>query len=167
MNVPDLGPLLEVGRIDKPHGVRGEVVVSLITDRVERVAVGTTLYAGDARRPLLIESSKRHQARWIVQFEGVHSREAADELHGSMLRATPLDLGEGAAGVLWIHELIGSTVVDARDGRDIGVVESVEDNPASDLLVLAKSGALIPLRFVVDSSPGRLVVELPEGLLDP
>ncbi len=50
-------------------------------------------------------------------------------------------------------------------GGEIGVVESVEANPASDLLVLA-DGRLIPLRFVTDRAPGRLTVEVPEGLLE-
>ena len=154
--------LLEVGRIDKPHGIRGEVVVSLTTDRTERVAAGSTLTAGD--RVLVVESSKPLQHRWIVRFAGVDTREDAEALHGAVLRAEPLhDVDDD---VLWVHELIGSTVVDAGDGRELGVVESVEANPASDLLVLAGSGALIPSRFVVAHSQGRVEVDLPDGLLD-
>jgi 16S rRNA processing protein RimM len=67
---------------------------------------------------------------------------------------------------LFVHDLIGSTVVDAITGAELGVVEAVEANPASDLLVLAGSGALIPVRFVTDRAPGRLTVEVPDGLLD-
>lgn len=156
------GGLLEVGRVDKPHGVRGDVIVSLITDRTERVAPGTTLYA-DGRRVVVV-SSRPHQARWIVHFDGVDTREAADALHGAVLRAEPLTIDAG--DVLWVHQLIGSTVVDAGDGRELGVVESVEANPASDLLVLAGGGGLIPARFVVSHGDGRVVVDIPEGLLD-
>ena len=66
---------------------------------------------------------------------------------------------------LWVHELIGSVVED-QSGSELGMVESVEANPASDLLVL-DSGALIPLRFVVSSVPGeRVTVDVPDGLLD-
>src|SRR5437660_12576899 len=67
--------LLEVGRVVKPHGLRGEVIVDLVTNRVERVAAGMSLVT-DAG-PLLIEASSPHQGRWIVQFAGVGSREAA------------------------------------------------------------------------------------------
>ena len=155
--------LLEVGRVDKPHGVRGEVVVSLTTDRTERVAPGSVLRAGE--RALLITESKPHQHRWIVRFEGVETREDADALHGAILRAEPLE-SAGDDDVLWVHELIGSVVVDTRDGRELGVVEAVEANPASDLLVLAGSGALIPARFVVSHSAGRVEVDVPAGLLD-
>lgn len=159
------GGLLEVGRVDKPHGVRGEVVVSLTTDRTERVAPGSTLHTGD--RALVVSASRPHQHRWIVQFEGVYSREDADALHGAVLHAEPLaDVDDD--DVLWVHELIGSTIVDARDGTELGVVDAVEANPASDLLVVAGSGVLIPARFVVshDASQRRVVVDVPEGLLD-
>jgi 16S rRNA processing protein RimM len=152
--------LLEVGRIDKPHGLRGDVVVALITDRTERVAVGATLHTKDARA-LRVSSARPHQNRWIVQFEGVTTRNDADALHGAALYAEPIDDPD----TLWVHELIGATVVDAADGRELGQVDSVEENPASDLLVL-DSGALIPLRFVTEREAGRIVVDVPPGLLD-
>ena len=153
--------LLEVGRIDKPHGVRGDVVVALTTTETSRVDPGTRLFAGD--RQLVVLASRRHQHRWIVTFEGVHGREGAEAISGSVLSAEPLDDDDPDA--LWVHELIGSTVVE-RDGTDRGVVVAVQDNPASDLLVL-ESGALVPLRFVDGrDEDGRLVVDVPAGLFD-
>lgn len=151
--------LLEVGRVAKAHGLRGEVVVALSTDRTERLDPGTVLHSD--RGDLVVVSSRPHQHRWIVQFEGVHSREAADALHGVLLRAEPLDDPEA----LFVHELIGAAVVDV-DGNAVGTVESVEQNPASNLLVL-DGGALIPVRFVVGrDDEGTLTVDLPDGLLD-
>jgi 16S rRNA processing protein RimM len=150
--------LLEVGRIVKPHGLRGEVIVQLVTDRVERLDPGTTLESPVG--PLRVEHSRPHQNRWIVGFEGVGSRTAAEALHGVVLEAAPLD----DPGTLWIHELIGSDVYD-RAGAVLGRVTAVEANPASDLLVLG-GGGLIPLRFVVEHGPGRVVVDIPLGLLE-
>jgi 16S rRNA processing protein RimM len=77
-----------------------------------------------------------------------------------VLRAEPIDDPDE----LWVHDLIGATVVDAA-GAELGTVASVEENPAADLLVLG-GGELIPLTFVVDVAPGRVTVDLPEGLLD-
>lgn len=151
--------MLEVGRIAKPHGIRGDVIVELITNRTERVAPGTVLMAGD--RPLTIEASRPHQGRWIVTFEGVLDRNGAEALRGVPLLAEPLDDPEE----LWVHELVGASV-EAADGTVYGTVESVEANPASDLLVL-DGGGLVPLTFVVDRRPGRVVVDIPDGLLDP
>ena len=81
--------MLEVGRVAKAHGVRGELVVSLITDRLERVAPGSVLHVGDRR--MVVTASRPHQKNHIVSFEGVSSREQADELHGAVLMADPLD----------------------------------------------------------------------------
>jgi len=153
--------LLEVGRIDKPHGVRGDVVVTLTTTETSRVAPGTRLFTDD--RVLVVVASRPHQHRWIVTFDGVIGREGAEAVSGSVLRAEPLSGDDPDA--LWVHELIGSMVVE-RDGTERGLVTAVQDNPASDLLVL-ESGALIPLRFVDGrDDDGRLIVDVPAGLFE-
>jgi 16S rRNA processing protein RimM len=153
--------LLEVGRIAKPHGVRGDVIVSLITTETERVAPGTHLFAGD--RELVILASRPHQHRFIVTFDGVYGREGAEAISGVVLLAERL--ADADPDALWVHDLIGSEVVEA-DGTERGIVTAVQDNPASDLLVLA-SGALVPLRFVTGrDDSGRIVVEVPVGLFE-
>ena len=150
---------LVVGRVDRAHGLNGELVVSLTTNRHERVAPRAVLYAGE--RVLVVERSKPHLGRFIVVFEGVASRRAADELHGAELTADAIEDPEE----LWVHELVGATVVD-QHGITRGVVTEVEANPASDLLVL-DSGALVPIRFVTDFVAGeRIAVDVPEGLFD-
>jgi 16S rRNA processing protein RimM len=154
--------LLKVGRITKAHGLRGEVVVQLWTDQTQRVDPGTELTS--ARGPLTVVWSKPFgPERYIVQFEDVHDRSAADSLRGVELEAQPL---EGVDDVLWVHELVGATVRDSS-GTVLGVVASVEANPASDLMVL-ESGGLIPVRFVTahDGEAQTVEVDIPEGLLD-
>jgi 16S rRNA processing protein RimM len=150
--------LLEVGRVAKPHGLRGEVIVSLTTDRTERLTKGNVLLT--AKGPLTIVSAAKHQERWRVRFDGYDDRNAADTLHGLALHAEAIDDPDA----YFVHELIGCEVVD-RDGTTIGEVVSVEANAAHDMLVLGDD-TLIPLVFVVARKPGILVVELPEGLLD-
>jgi 16S rRNA processing protein RimM len=157
--------LLEIGHVVRPHGLRGEVVVQLVTTVEERLSVGSTLdWQG---RSLVVQSAQvlpgkqgPKGAFWLVHFGGVDSREAAEDLAGAQLRAEPLLGAEG----LWVHELIGCHVVDCS-GTARGVVSSVEANPASDLLVL-DTGSLVPLRFVVAAEPGRLTVDVPAGLFE-
>jgi 16S rRNA processing protein RimM len=152
--------LLEVGRIIKPHGIRGEVIVDLVTNRPEeRLAPGSVLSSdvGD----LEVMQSTPHQNRWIVAFAGVADRNRAEELRGTVLRA---DAIEGEDDTLWVHELIGAVVYDVN-GLFYGRVMEVEANPASDLLVLPQG--LIPLAFVVTQQPGRVVIDPPEGLIEP
>lgn len=151
--------MLDVGRVVKPHGLRGEVIVELFTNRTERLATGMVLATPDGGT-LTVERSSPHQGRWIVSFAGVAGHDAAEALRGTVLQAEPIDDPDE----LWVHELIGAEVVGV-DGRAYGRVDAVEANPAGDLLVL-EDGGLVPLRFVVDRQPGRLVIDPPEGLLD-
>jgi 16S rRNA processing protein RimM len=152
--------LLEVGRVVKPHGIRGEVIVDLVTNRPERVAAGSVLSSdiGD----LEVLRSSPHQNRWIVAFDGVADRNRAEELRGVVLRAEALE--DENDDTLWVHELVGAVVYDV-DGLFYGRVREVEANPASDLLVLPQG--LVPLTFVVSQQPGRIVIDPPEGLIEP
>jgi len=150
-------PTLEVGRIVKAHGLRGQVQVDLWSDRVERLAVGTTLTSD--RGPLVVEAAAAHQARFIVRFDRITTREEADDWRGVVLSAPRLE----DDSVIWIDQLFGAEVVDVAGVRR-GV--DVEANPASDLMVL-DSGALVPLTFVTDLEPNvRVVVDPPEGLFE-
>lgn len=151
-------PLLEIGRITRAHGLRGEVLVLLTTDRVERLDPGAVL---DSERGVLtVAAARPHHDRWIVAFAGRSTREQADELRGVVLRATPLD----DPGELWVHELVGARVVTAG-GAEVGTCVAVVANPAADLLEL-ESGALVPVTFVVDHAPGVVTIDPPEGLFD-
>ena len=124
--------LLEVGRIHKPHGVRGDLLVSLVTDVEARLAVGSVLSVDPAPPATLeVAAARPHQDRFIVHFVGVDDRTAADELRGRTLLAAPIDDDEA----LWIHELFGARVVSV-DGVERGTVVAVIDNPAADLLEL-------------------------------
>lgn len=151
-------PLLEVGRVLKAHGIKGEVIVRLTTDREERVAPGAVLQGPDG--PLEVLRSSPHKGDWIVAFAGVADRSTAESMRGAVLRAEPLD----DPHALWVHELIGADLVGV-DGAVHGRVVSVVSNPASDLLEL-DSGALVPIDFVVGTEPGRVLADVPEGLFD-
>ena len=152
-------PLLEVGRVLRAHGVAGDVIVELYTDRPERLAAGAEFHTD--RGVLTVTASRRHQGRWIVSTAEIDSREAEREYQQLALTAPALpDPDE-----LWVHELIGCRVLDTT-GETRGVVDAVQQNPASDLLVL-DTGALVPLTFVVDGpTDGRLTVDVPPGLFE-
>ncbi|MFZ6004914.1 MAG: ribosome maturation factor RimM [Actinomycetota bacterium] len=151
--------MLEVGRITKAFGLRGEVLVALTSDRTSRLDRGSVLSTD--RGELTVLSSARHQDRWIVQFAGIEDRTAADAWRGVVLRAEPLPEDDDT---LWVHELIGARVA-LVDGTDVGSVVEVQANPASDLLVL-DSGALVPVVFITEHAPGQITIDPPEGLFD-
>jgi 16S rRNA processing protein RimM len=151
-------PVLEVGRVARAHGIRGSVVVDLVTDRIERLEPGSVLSSDEG--DLTVVASRPFGSRWLVDFQGIADRNRAEQLAGRVLRAVAIDDPEE----WWVHDLVGSEVVEV-DGTGRGRVVELLANPASDLLVL-EGGALVPLTFVVDVAAGRILVDVPAGLFD-
>ena len=150
--------LLEIGHLRKAHGVHGQLNVQLATDRTERLAPGTKWYARDGW--LTIVAATPHHDRWLVTFAEIGDRLAAQRYTNTPIYAEPLD----DPAELWVHDLIGATVVDV-DGTTRGTCVSVVANPAADLLEL-DTGALVPVVFVTEHTPGRIVIAPPDGLFD-
>lgn len=155
----DHGALLEVGRIGRPHGVAGDLYVDLLTDRTERLDVGSRVFASG--RWLTIERSRPVPRRWIVHFAGIDDRTAAERLTNAVVHAEPIDDPQ----TIWVHQLIGARVRDVS-GVDRGTCMAVLQNPANDLMEL-DSGALVPVVFLVEvTADGVAVVDPPEGLFE-
>ena len=157
--MPDL---LEVGRIGKPHGVRGDTYVTFTSDVAARHEPGSVLFVDgpSGRRELVIERSRPEKDRFVVHFAGVEDRTECERLTNKTLWAAPVE----DADALWVHELIGSTVVDTS-GAELGRCVAVIANPAHDLLEL-DSGALVPMPFVVSCTDGTTVIDPPPGLFE-
>lgn len=182
--------LLIVGRIGKPHGIRGEVTVEVRTDEPEaRFAPGMVLRTEPGAAPpqpasehgepfrvpaeLTVEAARWHQGRLLVAFEGVLDRDVAEALRGTLLAVDSADVAPPEDPEEFNdHQLVGLAVV-TPDGERLGEVARIDHAPASDLLVLRRPEgrtALIP--FVkaivpeVDLAGGRVVVDPPAGLLD-
>ncbi|GAA4701801.1 ribosome maturation factor RimM [Phytohabitans rumicis] len=176
-----------VGRITRPHGIRGEVSVEVRTDEPdERFAPGKVLITDPGAQPssddpsayrvperLTIEAVRAHQGRLIVVFEGVYDRNVAEALRDVLLG---VDIAEIAApddpDEFNDHQLVGLTAVTPA-GETLGEVARIDHAPASDLLVLRRpEGKIALVPFVkaivpeVDLAGGRVVVDPPEGLFD-
>lgn len=151
--------LLEIGHIRRPHGLRGDVFVQLISDSDARVTPGSEFLAGTTT--LVVEQSRTAaNGRRIVKFAQIDDRTAAERYTNVALRAAPLDDPDA----LWVHELIGARVVEV-DGTEHGRCVAVLANPAADIIEL-DSGALVPTNFVVEHDDGIITVDTPDGLFD-
>ena len=108
---------LLVGRITKAHGLRGEVVVDLLSSEAEvRLAPGAVL-SSDRGVTVEVVAARPHQGKWLVAFDGVVGREAAEALRGVELHGEPIDDPDA----LWVHDLVGARVVEV-DGTERGTV---------------------------------------------
>lgn len=152
---------LEVGRIGRPHGVKGELTVHFVSEVPERRRAGAELFvaAGMSGRVIVVESCRPHGDRHLVRFVGVNDRTAAEGLVNASLWAPPIESDDDT---LWVHRLVGSKVVSV-DGREWGECVSVIVNPAHDILELAH-GVLVPVSFVVSCKDGVTIIDPPEGL---
>jgi 16S rRNA processing protein RimM len=169
---------LVVGRIGRPHGIRGDVVVDVRTDDPElRFAPGSVIATEPAADgPLTIAGFRWHSGRLLVHFAGFDDRDHAEDLRGIMLVVDSGDLEDtGDPDEFRDHELIGLSVL-TRAGEPVGQVADIL-HYGQDLLVIkgdgARQGAEILVPFVaplvpeVDVAAGRLVIDPPPGLLDP
>jgi 16S rRNA processing protein RimM len=175
---PRPSPLL-VGVIVRPHGLRGELVVEVRTDSPqERFAPGSVLVRalsdGSDAGSLTVEAARPHSGRLLVRFVEAPDRDAAEDLRGSRLLVDPATLPPSDdPDEFHVHQLEG-LVVELADGTVVGSVREVVHGPGGELLLLARVGqpdALVPfVRAIVptvDLDGGRVVLDPPEGLLDP
>lgn len=179
---------VEVGRVLRSHGIRGEVAVESFSDVEERFAAGAVLLAtpragSAAGRPglerLTIDSVRPHRGALLIGFAGIEDRDAADALRGAVLEV-PREAVPAPPEDTWYHfQLEGCRCRDARLG-DLGEVTAVVEDGGGVLLVVEgavegpyqgeRRRLLVPFvrAFVREVAPeeGRIELDLPEGLIE-
>jgi 16S rRNA processing protein RimM len=163
-----------VGRIGRPHGVRGEVTVEVRSDDPDlRFYVGAVLATDPASRgPLTITGKRWHRDVLLLTIEGIHSREDAETLRNTELLVDIADLPElEDPDSFYDHQLVGLTAR-LTDESELGEVTAVRHEGADLLVVCRPEGGDLLIPFVaaivptVDLAGGFLVVDPPEGLLE-
>lgn len=177
MTAPGGARFLAVGRLRKPHGLKGEFAVFPLTADAETVfAAGKRLVrlalSGDVvGEPVEIERSRPFHREWLLKFRGAESRDTLESWRGQFLAAPAEELKPPAEGEVYVHELEGFAVREA-DGTALGLVTSLYDLPSGLTLEVQgpKREFLLPFvkEFVltVDRENRALVVKVPEGLLE-
>ena len=171
-----------VGRIGRPHGIRGEVVVGVRTDEPDlRFTVGAALDASSANdgapdaqpRQLIVAAKRWHSGQLLIAFDGITDRTVAAGLGGTWLSVDSAQLPPTEdPDEFRDHELIGLSVRTVA-GDPVGVVSDVLHH-GQDLLVVRAEGSrderLVPFVTAivpeVDLAAGVLVIDPPPGLLD-
>ncbi len=163
-----------VGRIGRPHGVRGEATVEVRTDEPDaRFRAGTVLRTDPAERgPLTITAARWHREVLLLAFEGYDSREEVEALRDTLLEVPVAELPElEDPDTFYDHQLVG-LAVRLPDGTPLGEVAAVRHEGADLLVVRRTEGGELLVPFVsamvptVDLAAGEVVVDPPEGLLD-
>ena len=160
-----------VGRIARPHGLRGDVLIAPETDFPEvRFAAGATLYArrGEAMVALEIDTSRVHAGKPLVAFRGFERIEDVEAL-GRDLRIPESSLVPLPEGEYYWYQYVGAPV-QTESGDAVGTVLRVEPNGGSGMLIVQRGPdeVQIPLTPVMCPvlRPDLIVVRPPDGLLD-
>ena len=166
-----------VGRLRKPHGLKGDVTLFPLTDQPERLlAPGAEIWLvgldGEVvAGPLTVERSRAYHRQWLIKFAGADGRDALEPWRGLFLAVPPERLTPPVDDEVWLHELAGFSVRLA-DGTPLGLVSAVYEMPGGLMIEVQgpRREFLLPYRreFVreVDRAERRLVVEPPEGLIE-
>lgn len=172
-NLPESDFVL-VGRILRPHGVRGEVLVQPWTDVAERFAPGASLVltlAGGGRRTVRIATSRPHAHGSILRFEEIADRDAAEEIKGGELAVARGAVPRPPEGSFYYFELVGCECRDRSAGELGRVVDLLEDGGGL-LLAITDGQRSLLVPFVesylasVDVEGRRIELDLPEGLIE-
>jgi 16S rRNA processing protein RimM len=166
--------MVTVGRIIRPQGNRGEVVIAPETDfGPERFRPGGSLQTmrNDLVHTLIVGSSREHQGRWVVGFEGIENIGQAESLRGLELRIPAEALKALGDGRHYVHDLVGCRV-ETSANEVVGTVDSVHFGAGPPLLVVegATGEVLVPLNEAicqrVDIEAKVIVIAPPEGLVE-
>ena len=175
-STPDWDAMISVGRVARPHGNAGRVVIDPDTDFAEeRFRPGNAVYVrredGGAVTRFVLRDVRFHRGRPIVGLDGVATIAGAEALAKAEVRVPEESLGRLPAGTFYYHELIGCRV-ETVEGRALGTVASIEGGGEAHRLVVADASVELqvpltaPICVRVDPRERVIVLDPPEGLLD-
>lgn len=171
---PPLPDRVVVGRIRRPHGVRGELLVEVVSEVPGRLAPGSDLWLASADgggRMVTVVANRPHSRGALMLFEGTDDRDAAESLRGGVLETERRSVTPAPAGSYYYFELAGCLCNDTNHGELGRVCEVIEDG--GGLLLEVRAGErLLLVPFVeeyiaaVDVAERRIDLQLPSGLLE-
>jgi 16S rRNA processing protein RimM len=186
-DLPETPETIAVGRILRPHGLRGEVTVEVLTDAPRRLDPGSSLLlvrAGEAPVPLVVVGrraqgtpdrgegvpGRTRRDLALLRFAGVDDRDGAEALRGAWLEVERSRVPPAPPGTYYRFELLGCRCVNG--GEELGEVLEVVEDGGGLLLLVSDGRREVPVPFVarflraVDVERRRIDLDLPPGLIE-
>jgi 16S rRNA processing protein RimM len=163
---------LAVGKVRRPHGVTGDVLVEIVTDFPERLQPKVMVYAGEDQTPLIINRKRPHSNGLLLGFEGYSTPEQVGRFRNQILYIKSTDAEELPEGEYYFHQLVGLSVLD-ENGELLGEVTEIIETGANDVYVVTNDAGcelLLPaigeVILGVDKKTRSMKVHLLPGLAD-
>lgn len=161
---------LAIGKLRRPHGIKGDIVMDILTDFPERLRPGRTVYVGEEQRlPMKVTRVHQHGKTILIAFEGIEIREQAAELRNQYVLVQTKAVPILPKGEYYHHQLLGLNVLDDQ-GNLLGTLDEILETRANDVYVVrSESGSELLLPAVenevilnVDLKRGQIIVRPPE-----
>jgi len=163
---------LAVGKLRRPHGVHGEMLMSVWTDFPERLRPATVVYLGKTHMPVHIKSVRGHQQDILIIFDEFSDREEVGRFRNFVVYVRTADIPALPNDELYLHQLLGLQVIRDEDEVLLGVVAEILETGANDVLLVrreGKSDILIPdidsVILAIDLEKDEIRVNLLPGLI--
>lgn len=163
---------LSVGRVVRPHGVRGAIVVEANKDTIRSVRPSAQVYLGENKTPATVRTIRSHRGRFIIRLVGCQDRDAAEAWRGVEIFIPFGDVEPLAEDEYYYWQMIGLSV-QTEAGRRLGRLESIIETGANDVYqVRTETGGELLLPAIesvikeVDLEEERIIVTLLPGLVD-
>ena len=163
---------LAVGRVLRPHGVRGGLMVRAYSEAIRSLEPDSPVLLGEDRRPEQVQSIRPHRGQFLLYLRGCSDREMAETFRDADVQVRLEDAAPLPEGVYYHWQILGLQVV-TEQGQSLGELVEILETGANDVYVVRDAAGrerLLPaIRSVVaqvDEQAGRLVVRPLPGLLD-
>lgn len=170
---PEDGPFFVVmGKLRKPHGIRGEMVMTVLTDFPDLLDPGQEVFVGEDYQPLTVRSVRWHRDDILIAFEEYEDRDLVGVHRNRLLFLAVEELPELPEEEYFFHEMIGLKVV-TDTGRELGTLAEILDTGANDVYVVQQEGKgdiLLPATeeviLEIDLEENKMTVHLLPGLVE-
>lgn len=163
---------LAVGTLRRSHGIRGDMLVEVLTDFPERLKPGTQVYVGDKKQALKITRRRPHNEGMILGFEGISTAEQTAKYRAQTVYVPAEGRPPLPKGEYYHHQVIGMNVVD-ESGAALGVITEIIETGANDVYVVKNADereillpALKQVLLDVNLETKTMRVHLLPGLVD-
>jgi 16S rRNA processing protein RimM len=172
LSSPDEPVFVVIGKFRKPHGIRGEVRMTVLTDFPELIKLGQRIFVGQKYQMYTIRSMRWHGGDLLIALEELEDRTAVEIFRNVMVYMKSEDMPETPEGEYYLHQLVGLNVI-TDEGDHLGRLKEVILTGANDVyLVDSPEGKEILLPAIeevvleINLEEGKMLVHIIPGLLE-
>jgi len=162
---------LDVGRILRPHGLRGELVLQPFSELVQILKPSTQIHLGSKQTPVIVSAIRPHRSRYLLSIEACEDRNTAEKWRGEVVRIRFEDAKPLQEGVYYHWQILDLPVF-TTEGDLLGTIVEILETGANDIYVVRSEQdgeillpAIKDVILVVDLETPRMIVDVPPGLL--